>query len=147
MASGSQACNVMPEKATVSANMRFIPHQGMEESLKIIRKRAARRGITTEVIEGSDFTPPVDIKGEAYRLVADTVRKTFPGCPASPFVLTAATDAVFYQEICDSCIRFAPIVYSAEEKKGIHGVNEALRYDCLPGAVDFYKNLITDNRR
>ena len=142
MASGSEACNVMPESASVSANMRFIPHQGMEESLDLIRKRAARFGLKTEVIEGSDFTPPVDTEGEAFRLVADTAEKTFPGCPVSPFVLTAATDAVFYQEICDSCIRFAPIVYSAEEKKGIHGINEHLYYNSLPGAVDFFRNLI-----
>lgn len=147
MASGSQACNVMPEKASVSANMRFIPHQGMEESLEIIRKRAARFGLKTEVIEGSDFTPPVDIRGDAFRLVADTVRETFPDCPVSPFVLTAATDAVFYQEICDSCIRFAPVVYSPEEKRGIHGINEHLHYNSLPGAVDFFKNLIMAGSR
>ena len=41
--------------------------------------------------------------------------------------------------------RFAPIVYGPEEKRGIHGVDEALRYDCFPGAVDFYKNLIQSN--
>ena len=76
MASGSEACNVMPESASVSANMRFIPHQSMEESLDLIRKRAARFGLKTEVIEGSDFTPPVDTEGEAFRLVADTAEKT-----------------------------------------------------------------------
>ena len=142
MASGSGACNVMPRTASVSANMRFIPHQGMEESLSVIRRKAEKYGLKTEVIEGSDFTPPVDPEGEAFRLVEETVSRTFPGCPSSPFVLTAATDAIFYQEICDSCIRFAPIVYSAEEKKGIHGVNEHLRINSLPGAVDFFKNLI-----
>jgi carboxypeptidase PM20D1 len=36
MQSGSDACNVMPQEATVSANMRFLPHQGMKESLAVI---------------------------------------------------------------------------------------------------------------
>ena len=142
MAEGSAACNVMPQKASVSANMRFIPHQGMEESLAVIRKRAEKFGLETQVLEGSDYTEPVDTEGEAYRLVAQAVHKTFPGCPVSPFALTAATDAIFYQEICSSCIRFAPIVYSQEEKRGIHGVNEHLKIHSLPGAVDFFKNLI-----
>ncbi len=26
--------------------------------------------------------------------------------------------------------------------KGMHGVNENIEYRCLPGCVDFYKNLI-----
>jgi carboxypeptidase PM20D1 len=44
MQTGSDAVNVMPQEATVSANMRFIPHQGMDESLAIIRKRAEKYG-------------------------------------------------------------------------------------------------------
>jgi carboxypeptidase PM20D1 len=26
--------------------------------------------------------------------------------------------------------------------KGMHGLNENIEIDCLPGAVDFYRNLI-----
>ena len=60
----------------------------------------------------------------------------------SPYVMTGATDAHFYQEICDSCVRFAPVIYGPEQMKGMHGINENIEYSCLPGAVDFYKNLI-----
>ena len=147
MASGSNACNVMPVEATLGANMRFTHHQDMEESLAVIRKIAGKYDLEMEVLQGGPCTKMVDFKGEVYRYVADTAAKTFPGCVSSPYVLTAATDATFYDKICDNCIRFAPIVYGPEEKKGIHGVNEALRYDCLPGAVDFYKNLIMDHRK
>ena len=147
MASGSNACNVMPREATLGANMRFVHHQDMEESLEVVRKAAAKYDLETEVMQGTPCTKKVDIKGEVYRYIEQTVSKTFPGCVSSPYVLTAATDATFYEEICDNCIRFAPIVYGPEEKKGIHGVDEALRYDCLPGAVDFYKNLITGHRK
>jgi carboxypeptidase PM20D1 len=144
MASGSDAVNVFPQEATLSANMRFVHHQDMEESLEVMRRIAAKYDLEMEVIHGTACTRMIDYKGEVYRYVADTAAKTFPGCISSPYILTAATDATFYDEICDNCIRFAPIVYGQEEKKGIHGVNEALRYDCLPGAVDFFKNLITD---
>ena len=139
MASGSEAYNVLPQRATLGANMRFVHHQDMAESLAVIEKRAGKFGLETQVLHATPCTRPVDIHGEAYRLVADTVTKTFLGCLSSPYVLTAATDAAFYDAICDNCIRFAPIIYGPEEKRGIHGMNEALRYDCLPGAVDFYK--------
>lgn len=46
--------------------------------------------------------------------------------------MTGATDAHFYQEICDSCVRFAPVIYGPEQMKGMHGINENIEYSCLP---------------
>ncbi len=142
MQSGSAACNVMPQEATVSANMRFIPHQGMKESLEIIRKRAEKHHLAMEVLSGSDYTPSADLDGDAWKRITAAVAETFPGCPFSPYVMTGATDARFYQEICDHVFRFAPVVYGPEQMKGMHGLNENIGIACLPGAVDFYKNLI-----
>ena len=142
MMSGSNACNVMPQEASVSANMRFIPHQGMEESLEIIRKLAAKHGLETEVLDANDYTEPVDIRGEAFRTVQRVIGETFPGCAGSPYVMTGATDSRFYQKICANVVRFAPVIYGPEQMKGMHGINENIEYSCLPGAVDFYKNLI-----
>ena len=142
MQSGSDACNVLPQEATVSANMRFIPHQGMEESLAIMKKLADKHGLEMEVLHGNDYTKSVDIQAEAYKRGENVVERTFPGLAYSPYVMTGATDAHFFQEICDNCIRFSPVVYGPEQMKGMHGVNENIEVGCLPGAVDFYKNLI-----
>lgn len=142
MMSGSDACNVIPQRATVSANMRFIPHQGMKESLEIIRKLAEKHGLETEVITANDYTKPVDIHGEAFRTVQQVIGKTFPGCAGSPYIMTGVTDSRYYQKICPNVVRFAPVIYGPEQMKGIHGLNENIEYNCLPGAVDFYKNLI-----
>ena len=122
--------------------MRFIPHQGEQESLAIIRRLAEKHGLEMEVIHANDYSETVDIHGEAFRQVEQVIGETFPGLPVSPYVMTGATDAHFYQEICDSCVRFAPVIYGPEQMKGMHGINENIEYSCLPGAVDFYKNLI-----
>lgn len=140
--SGSDAYNVIPQEATLGANMRFIPHQGEQESLTIIQKLAEKHGLSTEVLHSNDFTPPVDIHGEAFTLFTRVIGETFPGLAASPYVMTGATDAQFYQPICKSCIRFAPVIYGPEQMKGMHGLNENIEYNCLPGAVRFYQNLI-----
>ena len=142
MQKGSDAYNVMPQEAVLGANLRFIPHQGMEESLDLLRKLAHRFGLEMNVHHASDYTRPVDIHGEAFRTVEDAVSKSFPGCAGSPYVMTGATDASFYEAISDNVVRFAPVVYGPEQMKGMHGVNENIEYGCLPGAVDFYKNLI-----
>ena len=147
MQSGSDAYNVLPQEATLGANMRFIPHQGEKESLGIIKALAAKHGLETEIVHSNDYTEPVDINGEAFKLVEKVIGETFPGLPVSPYVMTGATDAQFYQPICPSCIRFAPVIYGPEQMKGMHGLNENIEYNCLPGAVSFYQNLIKAQKR
>lgn len=146
MQSGSDAFNVLPQKATLGANLRFIPHQGMEKSLAILQKKAKKHGLTMEIQHANDFTQPVDIHGAAYAFVQETIEKTFPGIAGSPYIMTGATDAQYYQRICDNCMRFAPVIYGPEQMKGMHGLNENIEYNCLPGAVSFYRNLIRDHR-
>ncbi len=142
MQSGSDAYNVLPQEAALGANVRFIPHQGEKESLAILARLAKKHGLEMQTLNSNDYTRPVDIHGEAFRLVERVVAQTFPGLPASPYVMTGATDARFFEEICPSCIRFAPVIYAQEQLKGMHGLNENIEYACLPGAVEFYKNLI-----
>ena len=143
MQSGSDAYNVIPQEATLGANLRFIPHQGEKESLAILEQVAKRHGLEMEVLHTNDFTEPVDIHGEGFQYVEATIAKTFPCLVTSPYVMTGATDAQFYQPICKNCVRFAPVIYGPEQMKGMHGLNENIQYNCLPGAVRFYKNLIT----
>ena len=142
MLKGSDAYNVMPQEASLGANLRFIPHQGMEESLSIVRRLAEKHGLEMEVFHASDCSRTTDIHGEPFRTVQRIIAQTFPGCPGSPYVMTGATDARNYERICDSVIRFAPVIYGPEQMKGMHGINENIEISCLPGAVDFYQNLI-----
>lgn len=142
MQSGADVYNVIPQVATLGANMRFIPHQGEKESLQIVESVAKKYDLTMEIIESNDYTKAVDVAGEAYKTVVKAVQKAFPNLPYSPYVMTGATDVKNYQKICDNCIRFGPVVYGKEQLNGMHGINENIEYNCLPGAVDFYKNLI-----
>ena len=140
--SGSDAYNVIPQEATLGANLRFIPHQGEKKRLEIVKNIAKKHDVEMEVLHSNDYSEPVDIHGEGYQLVKQVIEKTFPGLPSSPYVMTGATDAHFYQPVCKNCIRFAPVIYGPEQMAGMHGINENIEYNCLPGAVRFYRNLI-----
>ena len=85
------------------------------------------------------------IDSSAYALVERVIGQVFPNLPACPYVMTGGTDARFYQEICDACIRFSPVIYGPEQMKGMHGLNENIDTVSLPGAVDFYKAVICSN--
>jgi len=51
------------------------------------------------------------------------------------------------RDICDNIVRFAPVIYGPEQLAGMHGLNENIEYSCLPGCVDFYKNMILRSGR
>ncbi len=142
MQSGSDAENVLPQEATLCANVRYIPHQGEKKTLKVLKKLAKKYDLEMEVLNSGDYSKPADINGKAFKMVEKTIEQTFPGLAYSPYVVLGATDARFYQEICDNCVRFAPVIYGPEQMKGMHGLNENIECACIPGAVDFYKNLI-----
>jgi carboxypeptidase PM20D1 len=146
MQSGSDAPNVLPQQASLTLDLRYIPHQAMEESNRVIRELAARYDLETAVLMANDACPPVRIDSDAYALVEKVIGQVFPGLPCCPYVMTGGTDARFYQKICDACVRFSPVIYGPEQMKGMHGLNENIDVRSLPGAVDFYKTLIRENR-
>ena len=78
MQSGSDAYNVIPQEATLGANMRFIPHQGEKESLEIVKKIADKHDLEMEIIHTNDYTTPVDINGNGYKLIEKVIDETFP---------------------------------------------------------------------
>ena len=123
MQKGSDAYNVLPQEASLGLNVRFIPHQAMEESLGILRKMTEKYGLEMEVMHASDPSRSVDIHGEGFSLVQQVIAQTFPGCPSSPYVMTGATDARNYERISENVVRFAPVIYGPEQMKGMHGLN------------------------
>lgn len=147
MSEGSNGYNVIPQEASICANMRFIPHQGTDNSLEVITNLAKKYNIETEVVYRGYPSPSVDINGEAFKMVESAINECFPGVGCSPYVVTGATDARFYSKICDSCVRFAPVIYGPEQMKGMHGLNENIECNTLAGAVDFYKKIITMQKR
>ena len=142
MQSGSDAANVLPQEATLNVNLRYIPHQGKAESDKIIEDIAKKYDLKISKNTGYDAMEPVSTKSEAYHLVEEVIQETFPGLPTCPYVMTGGTDARNYQEICDACIRFSPVIFGPDQMKGMHGLNEYLDTVSLPGAVDFYRGII-----
>lgn len=142
MQSGSAGYNVLPQEASVCANMRYIPHQSTDESLEVITKLAKEYGLETEVIYHGYPSKSLDLNGEAFAITQQTIETCFPGVGVLPYVVTGGTDARFYDEVCDSCVRFSPVNYGPEQMAGMHGLNENIETGCLPGAVDYYKEIV-----
>ncbi len=142
MQEGSHGYNVLPNEASVCANMRYIPHQGTEESIKIISDMAAKYNLETEVLLKGYPSPSLDLNGRPYEITTNTIKKIFPGVGIMPYVVTGGTDCRFWNDVCDSCVRFGPVLYGPDQMKSMHGLNENIEIGCLPMAVDYYKEII-----
>jgi carboxypeptidase PM20D1 len=142
MQEGSHGYNVIPNEASVWANLRFIPHQNAEESVALITKLAASYGLETEVICKNNPSRSLDLTGDPFRMTVDTIHTVFPGVGIMPYVVTGGTDCHFWDDVCDACVRFAPVLYGPEQLKAMHGLNENMYAASLPLAVDYYKELI-----
>ena len=141
-AKGADGLNVLPQEAYVTVNMRFLPHQDTDESIRIIADVAKKYDIETEVIYKDYSCPVVDYKSDPFHLVEEVAKEVYPGVGICPYVMTGGTDAKFYRELSDNCLRFAPLYIDEQQYASIHGLNENIYQGALPLGVDFYKTMI-----
>lgn len=142
MASGSDGANVLPQEASVVGNMRFSHHQDDKVSLDIIEKAAKKYDIEVEPIHVLAPCPIMDYKDKDFKLIESITNKIYPGVGTSPYIMTGGTDSRYFSEVCDKCIRFAPIYIDKQQYASIHGLNENIYSGALPMAVDFYKEVV-----
>ena len=109
MAKGSDGLNVLPQEAYVTGNMRFIPHQDMDESIELITNVAKKYDLETEIIYADASCPVVDFQNKPFQMLEEVASQVYPGIGICPYVMTGGTDAKFYRELSDNCLRFAPM--------------------------------------
>lgn len=146
MAKGSDGLNVLPQEAYVTGNMRFIHHQPNKESIEAVSAIAKKYDIETEVIYQDEPCPIVDFKGDAFKLVEETIHEVYPGIGVCPYIMTGGTDAKYYKEVSKNCVRFAPLYIDGQQYGSIHGLNENIYQGALPMGVDFYKTVIRKSK-
>lgn len=142
MAKGSDGLNVLPQEAYVTGNMRFIPHQDTDESIALISEMAKKYDIETEVIYKDYACPVVDYHSKPFHMIEEVAAQVYPGIGICPYVMTGGTDAKFYRDLSDNCLRFAPLYINGQQYASIHGLNENICRGALPLGVDFYKEMI-----
>lgn len=146
MAQGSDAPNVIPAQASVTANLRFMVHQGREASLQALEKLANKYGLRMEVLYACDCSPVVDVHSSGYAYIRQCVREVFPEAGIAPYVMLGGTDAKHYAKVCDCALRFAPTVLTPQQLASMHASNENLSVDALARAVAFYRRVLTGYR-
>ena len=144
MQSGSNGANVIPQEATVTANLRYSIFEGEKACLDKLSAIASRHNVEITVERSNEATTPADLKGPGFRLVSEAMNEVYPGVPVVPYIVTGGTDSRNFEDVCDTVIRMAPMIYTKECLGTMHGIDEFLEYRCLPYAVDYFKYLINN---
>ena len=74
-----------------------------------ISKIAEKYDIETEVIYKDYACPVVDFNNRPFHMIEEVAEKIYPGVGICPYVMTGGTDAKFYRDLSENCLRFAPI--------------------------------------
>lgn len=142
MGKGSDGYNVIPNTAYVTGNLRFSPDQDMDESIAIMKERAAKFGLETEVVQANKANRVVSHTSDAFLRVEKILGEIYPGVVVTPYAMTGATDARYYTDVCDNALRIAPILCTDQQMDSVHSFNENIHIATLPPAVDFYKHVV-----
>lgn len=142
MAQGSSAGNVIPETASVVANLRFIMHQPMKESLALIKTVADRYGLEMEVLYAHDCSPYVDIQNPRFQYVMDCMRRVYPEVGVTPYIMIGGTDARHFSGICDCVVRCAPLMMDQQQMGSMHGLDENIYVEAMARGVECYTLLV-----
>lgn len=142
MAQGSHGANVIPQSASVTANMRFMLHEGLPQSYKKVAKIAKKLDLSMEMITGYDCSDVADMSTYAYKYVNSSIKKNFGDIPVIPYVMMAGTDARHYSDLCPCVLRFVPLTLTNEQLASAHAIDENIAVDSLARAVVFYADFI-----
>jgi carboxypeptidase PM20D1 len=142
-AQGSKAPNVLPQKASVTFNLRISENDSVASVVERV-KRIVGEEITVEVLAATEPTPssPVDIDG--YRMIHQSIMETFPVFKVvAPYPVVAATDSRVYNGMANGVYRFVPFVSLIDDLGSIHGDNERINIESYKQGIRFFETLLS----
>jgi carboxypeptidase PM20D1 len=135
MSGGSEAANVLPDKAWVICNMRPSVHQNAEQSVAAIKKIADKYDIETEVLYARDASATTDVTGVEFRFLTDCIAECLPDTVITPYMMTGGTDSRRFEVVCDNVLRFTPTRLTPQQLAAMHAANENIGIEALAEGV------------
>ena len=142
MQSGGTAANVIPSQASATVNRRIALGETVASAVARVRSRIADPLVEVEVLEGSDPSPESAVDTAQFRLLETALEASFPGVPAVPYVMMAATDSRHFHRFSPAVYRFAPLEMSNAQRASIHGVDEFVETTTLERGERFHRALL-----
>ena len=82
------------------------------------------------------------LSGLTKQVLETALEASFPGVPAVPYVMMAATDSRHFHRFSPAVYRFAPLEMSNAQRASIHGVDEFVETATLERGERFHRALL-----
>ncbi len=145
MASGSQAANVLPPKASFTANLRLLGNDTYESAKHYLQETANNDNIEFEIIHGTNPSIYSSTNCEGWKTLSNSIRQTWPDAIVSPYLMFAASDSRHFCKITDKVYKFSAMHLTKQERGYIHGNNERISCDAVYDIVKFYIRVMIQN--
>ncbi len=140
---GSKGLNVMPAYAKMTANLRIIPGETVDSTLKYLRRTVKDPQVEISLMDGNEPSPISDTHCTEWEELKEAISATWPGSLVSPYLMLACSDSRHYGPISDKVYRFSAMALSKEERGTIHGNDERIPVETIEKTVEFYLRLIS----
>jgi carboxypeptidase PM20D1 len=142
MLHGSQAANVLAERAAATVNIRVAIDSSVADAVEHVRRAIDDPLVRLDSLHPQEPSPVSPSRGPAWQLLRSTIEETYPGTIITPYVMMAASDSRFFARISDLVYRFSPFEMSTEERGALHAIDERMHVSTLRRGVEFYTRLI-----
>lgn len=141
MASGSTAANVLPQKATLTVNMRVAPGKTVDD-MKAYIKSFTGEELTVTVLTGIAASPVASTQSKAFRDLYETTGEIYPDRIIAPYPLVFGTDSRHYSEICGDVYKFTPFECMERVFPTMHGLGEHIEIESFEKGIQFFIRFI-----
>lgn len=139
---GSKASNVLPTRATATANVRIAPGESIASVLERMRRTVRDRKVTLRVVEGTEPSPVSSTSNAQFAALEAAIGEVFPDAIPAPYIMLGGTDSRRFTAICDAVYRFAPFRMDKAARASIHADNEKLSIAAFSEGIRFYRCLL-----
>jgi len=142
-ASGSEAANVLPQKARFVIDSRLL-HGDSVDSVHNYLNSLFRGAAEVKCVYGEEPSAVSPADSPFYKRLVQVIARVFPDALSVPYLVCGGTDARKYYAVSANVYRFTPAYLTTTEEKAMHGTNESLRVENYGRMIGFYAALIKE---
>jgi len=132
MFSGGYKINILPEQAELSLDCRLLPDTDERAFISNLEQLVNDPAIQFEIVNcasGPGALTPWDV--DEFAAIEQACRAHAPDSIVTPSLFVAATDARFFRARGIPTYGMVPCMFTADDLKGYHGIDERLSLDNL----------------
>ena len=131
MMSGGYKINVIPERAEMSFDCRLLPDTDERSFVSNLHQLVNDPNIAFDVQWPNARSAPVSWEEELFQAIEAACRAHAPEVAVVPSICVGGTDARFFRERGVPSFGLVPCLFSADDLKGFHGIDERLSVENL----------------